>query len=128
MSTAYHPQTDGESEVTNQTIEQTMRCALRGDDKKWAKVFTVLEFARNSTQHSSSKHALFELLCGFVRPKPVCQQLALPTATAADVLPLQAKVKLTMARREHLRAQMYQKKYAGFNVGMLLSKKVKRCI
>ncbi|PHJ24262.1 transposon related, partial [Cystoisospora suis] len=55
MSTAYHPQTDGQSERTNQTIEQMIRCALLGNDKGWAKVLPLLEFAYNSTQHSSSK-------------------------------------------------------------------------
>lgn len=91
-----------------------LRCALRGDDKKWAKILPLLEFAYNSTQHSSSKHAPFELLYGFVPPKPVCQQLQLPTTTATDLLPLQAKIKLSMAIRELLRAQEYQKKYADF--------------
>ncbi|PHJ21491.1 retrotransposon ty3-gypsy subclass, partial [Cystoisospora suis] len=104
--------TDGQSERTNQTIEQMLRCALRGDDKKWAKVLPLLEFAYNSTQRSSSKHAPFELLYGFVPPKPVCQQLQLPTATAIELSPLQAKIKLGMARRELLKAQEFQQKYA----------------
>lgn len=36
MSASYHPQTDGQSERTNHTIEQMLRRALRGDDTKWA--------------------------------------------------------------------------------------------
>ncbi|PHJ20278.1 gag-pol polyprotein, partial [Cystoisospora suis] len=59
--TAYPPQTDGQSERTNQTIEQMLRCALSGNDKGWAKILPLLEFAYNSTQHSSSKQAPFEL-------------------------------------------------------------------
>ncbi|PHJ22782.1 transposon tf2-1 polyprotein [Cystoisospora suis] len=109
---AAEPKTDGQSERTNKTIKQILRCALRADDKKWAKVLPLLEFAYNSTQHSSSKHAPFELLYGSVPPKPVCQQLQLLPATAADLLPLQRKIKIGMARRELLKAQEFQKKYA----------------
>ena len=92
MSTAYHPQTDGQSERTNQTIEQMLRCALLGNDKGWAKVLPLLEFAYNSTQHSSSKQAPFELLYGFVPPKPICQKLKLPTRSTETDL---SKIKVT---------------------------------
>ncbi|PHJ23365.1 retrotransposon ty3-gypsy subclass, partial [Cystoisospora suis] len=38
MSTAYHPQTDGLAERTNQTIEQMIRCTILGNEYKWVEV------------------------------------------------------------------------------------------
>ena len=112
MSTAYHPQTDGQAERTNQTIEQMLRCAILGDEARWANLLPLLEFAYNSARHSSTKQAPFELLYGFVPPKPICKQLNIPTASGAGLLPLQAEIKLQQAKRELEAAQAYQKKYA----------------
>lgn len=44
--------------------------------------------------------------------RPSRQQLPLPTASATDLLPLQAKTKLSVARRGHPRPREYQKNYA----------------
>lgn len=49
MSRVYHPQTDGQSERTNQTIEQMLQCSFLGDDSEWASILRLSEFAHHST-------------------------------------------------------------------------------
>lgn len=59
------------------------------------------------------KSAPFELLYGFLPAKPICQQLGLPTSSALGLLPLQAQIKLRMAKQQLAKAQAYQKRYVG---------------
>lgn len=113
MSTAYHPQTDGQSERTNQTIEQMIRCALMGDETRWADVLPILVYAYNSMQQSSTKAAPFDLSYGFIPPKPICQRLGVPTIPGGTALPFQATIKLQAAKRQLETAQRNQKHYAG---------------
>ena len=65
MSTAYHPQTDGQSERWNQEIEAYLRmyCSRRRDD--WVKWLPIAEFAFNSHKHSSTGYSPFYLMYGF---------------------------------------------------------------
>ena len=65
MSTAYHPQTDGQSERWNQEIEAYLRmyCSRRRDD--WVKWLPIAEFAFNSHEHSSTGYSPFYLMYGF---------------------------------------------------------------
>jgi hypothetical protein len=53
LSTAYHPQMDGQTERVNQTVEGYLRtyCLLRQHD--WAKLLPMAEFAYNNSHHSS---------------------------------------------------------------------------
>ncbi|GKA68611.1 putative reverse transcriptase domain-containing protein [Tanacetum coccineum] len=64
MSTAYHPQTDGQSEHTIQTLEDILRaCALdfRGS---WDVHLLLVDFSYNNSYHSSMRCAPFEALYG----------------------------------------------------------------
>lgn len=72
----------------------------------------VLEYTYNSTQHSSTKAAPFDLLYGFVPPKPICRRLNIPTIAGGTALPFQARVKLGKAKQKLARAQAYQKRHA----------------
>lgn len=65
LSTAYHPQTDGETERFNQELEQYLRiyCNYRQDD--WVKHLPFAEFSHNIRVHSATGKSPFELLHGF---------------------------------------------------------------
>ena len=54
MSTAYHPQTDGQTERVNQSLEQYLRifCSHRQDD--WAQLLSTAEFSYNNAAHEST--------------------------------------------------------------------------
>nr|GEY44890.1 putative reverse transcriptase domain-containing protein [Tanacetum cinerariifolium] len=63
MSTAYHPETDGQSERTIQTLKDMLRSCVLDFGKGWDKHLLLVEFSYNS-YHTSIKAALFEALYG----------------------------------------------------------------
>ncbi|GJU47975.1 putative nucleotidyltransferase, ribonuclease H [Tanacetum coccineum] len=72
FSTAFHPQTDGQSERTIQTLEDMLRaCALEWTGS-WDEYLCLVEFAYNNSWHASIKAAPFELLYGRKCRAPIC--------------------------------------------------------
>ncbi|GJU10069.1 putative reverse transcriptase domain-containing protein [Tanacetum coccineum] len=60
MSTAYHPETDGQSERTIQTLEDMLRACVLDFGKGWDKHLPLVEFSYNNSYHTSIKAAPFE--------------------------------------------------------------------
>ena len=54
LSSAYHPQTNGKMERTNQTLEQYLRCFINYRQDDWTNNLHIVEFAYNSTVHCST--------------------------------------------------------------------------
>ncbi|GJX11103.1 putative reverse transcriptase domain-containing protein [Tanacetum coccineum] len=71
MSTAYHPETDGQSERTIQTLEDMLRACVIDFGKGWVKHLPLAEFSYNS-YHTSIKAAPYEALYGRKCRSPVC--------------------------------------------------------
>ncbi|GJP33858.1 hypothetical protein CLOM_g12728 [Closterium sp. NIES-68] len=59
MSSAYHPQTDGQTERLNQIVEQLLRAACKDEISKWD--LHVLEFAYNNATHAPTGQTSFFL-------------------------------------------------------------------
>ncbi|CAI7858245.1 unnamed protein product [Closterium sp. NIES-53] len=64
MSSAYHPQTDGQTERLNQIVEQLLRAACKDDINKWNLHLPVLEFAYNNAKHAATGDTPFFLCYG----------------------------------------------------------------
>ena len=64
MSTAYHPQTDGQSERTIQTLEDMLRACSIDFRNGWDVHLPLIEFSYNNSYHASIKAAPFEALYG----------------------------------------------------------------
>nr|GEU80662.1 putative reverse transcriptase domain-containing protein [Tanacetum cinerariifolium] len=64
LSTAYHPETDGQSERTIQTLEDMLRACAMDFGGNWDTRLPLVEFSYNNSYHSSIKCALFEALYG----------------------------------------------------------------
>ncbi|GJV21171.1 putative reverse transcriptase domain-containing protein [Tanacetum coccineum] len=62
MSTAYHPQIDGQSERTIQTLEDMLRACVIDFGKSWNRHLPLVEFSYNNNYHTSIKAAPFEAL------------------------------------------------------------------
>ncbi|GJU47142.1 putative reverse transcriptase domain-containing protein [Tanacetum coccineum] len=64
MSIVYHPQTDGQSERTIQTLEDMLRACVIDFGKGWVNHLPLVEFSYNNSYHASIKAAPFEALYG----------------------------------------------------------------
>jgi transposase InsO family protein len=78
-STAYHPQTDGQSERVNQSLEMFLRCCIQDSPKKWKSWLPLAEFWYNTSHHSSMGCTPFKALYGYD-----------PNVAAAPLLPVTA--------------------------------------
>ncbi|GJU49718.1 reverse transcriptase domain-containing protein [Tanacetum coccineum] len=72
LSTAYHPQTDGQSERTIQTLEDMLRACVIDFGNGWDRHLPLVEFLYNNSYHTSIKAAPFEALYGRKCRSPVC--------------------------------------------------------
>ncbi|GJV96036.1 putative reverse transcriptase domain-containing protein [Tanacetum coccineum] len=72
MSTSYHPETDGQSERTIQTLEDMLRACIIDFGKGWERHLPLVEFSYNNSYHASIKAAPFEALYGRKCRSPVC--------------------------------------------------------
>jgi len=65
MSTAYHPQTDGSSERTNQTLEQYLRVFCGTQQNNWHAWLPLAQYTKNSWPSATTKKTPFDLLIGY---------------------------------------------------------------
>ncbi|GJQ98385.1 putative reverse transcriptase domain-containing protein [Tanacetum coccineum] len=70
MSTAYHPETDGQSERTIQTLEDMLRACVINFGKGWVKHFPLAKFSYNNSYHASIKAAPYEALSAKMQSLP----------------------------------------------------------
>ena len=64
FSTAYHPQTDGQTERTNQVIEDMLRACYMEYKATWNEMLPLIEFAYNNSYQATIKMAPYEALYG----------------------------------------------------------------
>lgn len=112
MSSAYHPQSDGQTERVNQCIEGYLRCFIQSCANQWSHWLHLTEFWYNTCYHSSTQHTPFEILYGHaprhfgIDPDQDCQ-------TADLKLWLQERKTVTaLVQQQLLRAQTRMKHQA----------------
>ena len=124
MSSAYHPQSDGQTERVNQCLETYLRCFVHSCPRQWVKWVPLAEFWYNTSFHSALQRSPFEVLYG--HPPRHFGISASSVSAYVDVDAMMAE-RATMldAVRQHLnRAQQRMKRQAdkrrserSFNVG-----------
>ena len=72
LSTAFHPQTDGQSERTIQTLEDLLRSCALSWKGSWEDHLPLAEFAYNNSYQASIKMAPYEALYGPRCISPLC--------------------------------------------------------
>jgi hypothetical protein len=124
FTTAYHPQTDGQSERVNQCLEMYLRCAVHDTPKTWRKWLSTAELWYNSTHHSSLGCSPFKALYG-VEPNlgMLPESAALPQTEAGDFIVDRQKqleqLKEHLAKAQHRMKMQADKKRSekSFQVG-----------
>ncbi|KAI3463786.1 hypothetical protein Pfo_020449, partial [Paulownia fortunei] len=71
FSTAYHPQTDGQSERTIQTLEDMLRACVLDFQGQWSKFLPLVEFSYNNSYQTSIGMAPYEALYGKKCKSPI---------------------------------------------------------
>ena len=75
FSMAYHPQTDGQTEVPNRTLSTLIRVLIK-NIKEWEECLPIAEYAYNCARHSTTGKSPLEVVYGFNPLSPL------------DILPL----------------------------------------
>ena len=65
VSTAYHPRTDGQSERTNQWLEQYLQFWVNHHQDNWRQLLPMAEFAHNSWRNETTKTTPYQMLMGY---------------------------------------------------------------
>jgi hypothetical protein len=120
LSTAYHPQTNGQTERANQEIETYLRIFCTNKPHDWSKFLTSAEFVHNSVPHSSTKVSPFSLILGYEpRAYPPLGKSFLP-ALETRLSSLEAARKEALAAHESARRIMTERssrKFSPWKVG-----------
>ncbi|KAJ9561986.1 hypothetical protein OSB04_007146 [Centaurea solstitialis] len=92
FSTAYHPQTDGQSERTIQTLEDMLRACVLDFGGSWDTYLPLAEFSYNNSYHSSIGMPPFEMLYG--RSTKVVQR------TTEDIQRIRERLRTAQSRQK----------------------------
>ena len=65
LSTAYHPQSDGETERVNQEVETYLRIFCGNNPASWSESISHAKFGHNHHPHSITNQSLFYLIIGY---------------------------------------------------------------
>jgi hypothetical protein len=115
MSTAFHPQTDGQTERANRTIEDVLRCYSDEHQTNWDELLTPVEFTINNSVQASINESPFYLNYGRhpATPAAIASGVAQPSASpSADKFVIDLHATLTSAKKHLVAAQERQKKHA----------------
>ena len=113
MSSGFHPQTDGQTERANRTIEEIMRAYVGRRHNDWDQRLSMVEFVYNNAVHSSTGFTPFYLCYGRhpVNPANLLAGADTKNVTAEDWMETLSK-DLLQARENLAKAQDRQKRYA----------------
>ena len=111
LFTAFHPQTDGQTEWQNSTMEAYLWAFVNFEQNDWARLLPMAEFAYNNAKNASSGHTFFELNCGY-HPRMLYKDDVDPRSKSKSGDDLSAKLgELIIICRENLHhAQEFQKR------------------
>ncbi|KAL1193316.1 hypothetical protein V5N11_012555 [Cardamine amara subsp. amara] len=112
MSTAYHPQTDGQSERTIQTLEDLLRMCVLDWGGHWVDHLSLVEFAYNNSYQASIGMAPYEALYGRPCRTPLCWTQVGERSTLGASFVEETTEKIRVLKLNMREAQDRQKSYA----------------
>jgi hypothetical protein len=111
-SSAYHPQTDGQTERINQILEDMLRACIIHYGASWNKCLTLAEFSYNNSYQSSLQMAPFEALYGRRCRTPLSWSETGERKIFGSDLVIEAEDKVKVIQANLKTAQTRQKSYA----------------
>ncbi|GJX36605.1 putative reverse transcriptase domain-containing protein [Tanacetum coccineum] len=112
MSTAYHTETDGQSEITIQTLEDMLRACVIDFAKGWVKHLPLAEFSYNNSYNASIKAAPYEALYDRKCRSPVCWAEVGDAQLTGPELIQETTEKIILIKQRMQAAQDRKKSYA----------------
>lgn len=112
ISTTYHPQSDGQTEATNKTLETYMRCMTSETPHSWIKWLPLAEWWYNTTYHSSIRATPYEIVYGQSPPVHLPYLPGESTSVMVDRSMLKCEEIINMLKFHLLRAQNRMKQAA----------------
>ena len=112
MSTAFHPQTDGQSERTIQVLEDMLRACVLDHKGSREEHLPLVEFAYNNSYQVSIHMALYEALYGRPYKSSICWTEVGESSIIGSDLIRDTSEKVSLIRQRLLTAQSRQKSYA----------------
>ena len=112
LSTAYHPQTDGQTERVNQVLEDMLRACILDFGGSWEDHLPLVEFSYNNSYHSSIGMAPFEALYGRPCRSPACWSEVGDNLLLGPEIVQETSEKVSLIQERIKVAQSRQKSYA----------------
>ena len=124
LSSAFHPQTDGQTERVNQILEQYLRCTINHLQTNWVDLLPLAEFAYNNSTHTSTQqtpffsnlgyHPRFDLTAPIGSNNPAAKDLVERLAEIHQ----QLKIQLAIAQQTYKQfADNKRQEAPHFNIG-----------
>ncbi|XP_050238193.1 uncharacterized protein LOC126687680 [Mercurialis annua] len=112
FSTAFHPQTDGQSERTIQTLEDMLRMCVLDFQGSWDTHLPLIEFSYNNSYHASIEMAPYEALYGRKCRSPICwEEVGERKLSGAEIIQITSE-KVPLIKRRLETAFSRHKSYA----------------
>ncbi|MCH82581.1 hypothetical protein A2U01_0003391 [Trifolium medium] len=112
MSTSYHPETDGQTEVLNRILEQYLRSFVHSKPSQWSNYLPLAEWSYNTSTHSSTGLSPFQVIFGKPPPSILHYLLGTSPVEAVDSMLSSRQELLNILQRKLLKAQSRMKFYA----------------
>jgi len=112
MSTSHHPQTDGQTERTIQTLEDMLHACILEDGGSWNNHLPLIEFSYNNSYHSSIGMAPYEKLYGRKCRTSLCWAEVEDKGIIGPEIVQETTQKIKSIQEKMKTAQSRQKSYA----------------
>jgi hypothetical protein len=111
FSTAYHPQSDGQTERVNKVLKDLLRACVLTFDRNWESSLSYAEFSYNNIYQASIKVSPFEALYGWKCQTPLMWSNIGEKTLEGPAFVKEAEEKVVLIRKRLLEAQNRQKNY-----------------
>lgn len=111
-SSAYHPQTDGQTEIVNKTLETYLRCICSEKATQWAQFLPLAEWWYNTSQQSSIQCTPYEVVYGQAPPLHLPYLPGESKSATVDRSLVAREEAMKLLKYHLLRAQNRMKQYA----------------